>query len=66
MGSGHFLVAAVDEITRWIIDLLEENPDAPLVLEIEEYRMEIIEEQRKRGIFSRGVSFVIHYQTTLT
>jgi hypothetical protein len=50
MGSGHFLVAAVDEITRWIIDLLEENPDAPLVLEIDEYRREIIEEQRKRGI----------------
>jgi len=50
MGSGHFLVMAVDEITRWIIDLLKENPDAPLVLEIDKFRQEIIEEQRKRGI----------------
>lgn len=50
MGSGHFLVAAVNEITRWIIDLLKEYPDAPLMGEIEEFRRSIIEEQRKRGI----------------
>jgi hypothetical protein len=50
MGSGHFLVAVVNEITRWIIDLLREYPDAPLMREIEEFRKSIIEEQRKRGI----------------
>ena len=50
MGSGHFLVKAVDEITRWIIDLLRENPDAPLVRQVEEYRREIVDEQRKKGI----------------
>ena len=50
MGSGHFLVTAVDEITRWIIGLLKENPDAPLVREVEEYRGVIVEEQLKKGI----------------
>jgi len=50
MGSGHFLVAAVNEITRWIINLLKEYPDAPLMREIEEFRRSIVEEQRKRGI----------------
>ncbi|MGA2308194.1 MAG: hypothetical protein ABSG57_01435 [Candidatus Bathyarchaeia archaeon] len=43
MGSGHFLVAAVNEVTGWIINLLKENPDAPLLTEIEEYRKEIVE-----------------------
>ncbi|MGB9959856.1 MAG: Eco57I restriction-modification methylase domain-containing protein [Candidatus Bathyarchaeales archaeon] len=50
MGSGHFLVAVVNEITRWIINLLREHPDAPLMREIEEFRRSIIEEQRKRGV----------------
>lgn len=50
MGSGHFLVAAVNEITRWIIGLLKEHPNAPSMGEIEEFRSNIIEEQRKRGI----------------
>jgi hypothetical protein len=50
MGSGHFLVAVVNEITKWIIDLLKEYPDAPLMREIEEFRESIIEEQRKRRI----------------
>lgn len=50
MGSGHFLVTAVDVIARWIIGLLKENPDAPLVKEIEEFRRSIIEEQQRKGI----------------
>lgn len=50
MGSGHFLVAVVNEVTKWVIDLLREFPDAPLMREIEEFRKGIIEEQRKRGI----------------
>jgi Alw26I/Eco31I/Esp3I family type II restriction m6 adenine DNA methyltransferase len=50
MGSGHFLVAVVNEITRWVIDLLHEYPNAPLMNEIEEFRRGIIESQRKKGI----------------
>lgn len=50
MGSGHFLVAVVNEITHWIIDLLREYSDAPLMKEIEEFRNSIIEIQRKNGI----------------
>jgi hypothetical protein len=50
MGSGHFLVTAVEEITRWIIGILKENPDAPLQKLIEEDRQTIIREQLKNGI----------------
>ncbi len=50
MGSGHFLVAAVDEITAWLISLLKENPDSPLVRLIEEDRQKIVQEQSKNGI----------------
>jgi len=50
MGSGHFLVAVVNEVTKWIIGLLRHCPDAPLMTEIEQYRKSIIEEQRKRRI----------------
>ena len=38
MGSGHFLVAAANEITSWAISLLHENPDAPLIAQVEEDR----------------------------
>ena len=50
MGSGHFLVAAANEITSWAISLLHENPDAPLIVQVEEDRKQIMEEQAKRGI----------------
>lgn len=50
MGSGHFLVTVVDDITHWVINLLKENPDAPLVKVIEEDREQIIREQLKTGI----------------
>jgi hypothetical protein len=50
MGSGHFLVAVVNEVTKWVIDLMKEYPDAPLMRDIEEFRKSIVEEQRKRGI----------------
>ena len=50
MGSGHFLVAVVDEVTNWIISLLKENPDAPLQKEVEEDRQEIVLEQFKSGL----------------
>jgi hypothetical protein len=50
MGSGHFLVAAANEITNWAIALLQENPDAPLMRQVEDDRRMIQEEQAKRGI----------------
>jgi len=50
MGSGHFLVAAANEITNWAIALLQENPDAPLMRQVEDDRRMILEEQAKRGI----------------
>lgn len=50
MGSGHFLVAAANEITSWAISLLQESPDAPLNVQVEEDRRMILEEQAKRGV----------------
>lgn len=50
MGSGHFLVTVVDEITKWIMSILERHPDAPLAMEIGEERKEIINEQEKKKI----------------
>jgi len=50
MGSGHFLVAVVNEITQWVIELLKEFPSAPLMKDIELFRTEIIEAQRKKKI----------------
>lgn len=50
MGSGHFLVSVVDEITKWIIGILDRYPDAPLEREIEEDRKRIIDEQKSKGI----------------
>jgi type I restriction-modification system DNA methylase subunit len=50
MGSGHFLVAVVNEITMWIVGLLDRNPDAPLAREIGEDRQRIIDEQAAKGI----------------
>lgn len=50
MGSGHFLVVTVDEITKWIMSLLQRYPDAPLAEEIGKDRTKILSEQNKRGI----------------
>lgn len=50
MGSGHFLVNVVDEITKWIMGVLDKYPDAPLEREIEEDRKRIIEEQKSKRI----------------
>jgi hypothetical protein len=50
MGSGHFLVVAVDEITKWIMSLLQRYPDAPLAEEIGKDRTKILSEQNKLGI----------------
>ena len=47
MGSGHFLVITVDEITKWIMSLLQRYPDAPLAEEIGKDRTRIVAEQNK-------------------
>ncbi len=50
MGSGHFLVEALNQITRWVTGMLERHPDHPLLSEIEEDRDMVLSEQRGRGI----------------
>ena len=50
MGSGHFLVEALNQITRWATGMLDRHPEHPLLSEIEGDRQTIISTQRKRGI----------------
>ena len=50
MGSGHFLVEALNRITSWATDMLKVHPDHPLLKEIEADRRAAISEQRKKHI----------------
>ncbi|GIU71461.1 MAG: restriction endonuclease [Candidatus Nitrosocaldaceae archaeon] len=50
MGSGHFLVEAVNQLSSWMMSLLEKYPDAPLLEDIEKQRINAIDENAKRGI----------------
>jgi hypothetical protein len=50
MGSGHFLVSAVNHITSWVIERLHEHPEAPLTQIIDSEIQSILENQRKKGI----------------
>ena len=50
MGSGHFLVEALNQITQWATEVLNHNPGHPLVAEIERDRKTVIGEQKKKGI----------------
>lgn len=50
MGSGHFLVEALNQITRWATGMLERYPEHPLLGEIEEDRQLIISTQERQGI----------------
>ena len=50
MGSGHFLVEALNKITTWVTSILKTHPEHPLLEEIEQDRITIISEQRKNGI----------------
>ena len=50
MGSGHFLVEALNQITQWATETLNHNPGHPIVAEIERDRKTVIEEQKKKGI----------------
>ncbi len=50
MGSGHFLVSAVDQITSWVIERLNDFPDAPLAETIEKDRKTVILYQQSKGV----------------
>lgn len=50
MGSGHFLVEALNQITVWATDVLNSHPDHPLVAEIDEDRENVVRAQAEKGI----------------
>ena len=50
MGSGHFLVEALNQITRWATEMLKRYPEHPLLCEIERDRQLIISTQQESGI----------------
>ena len=50
MGSGHFLVEALNQITQWATEMLNSHPDHPLVAEIESDRQTVIQEQSSKGV----------------
>ena len=50
MGSGHFLVETLNQITMWATDILKTYPKHPLLEEIESDRTTILAEQKKNGI----------------
>ena len=50
MGSGHFLVEALNQITAWATDMLNKHPDHPLVEEIDKDRMAVLEAQKRFGV----------------
>ena len=50
MGSGHFLVAVADQITRWIMELINKHPNSPIVQRIEKQQEEVIRIQEEKGI----------------
>ena len=50
MGSGHFLVEALNQITSWATGVLRKYPGHPMLAEIEKDRQTVISEQKGRGI----------------
>ncbi len=50
MGSGHFLVEAVDYISDRVVEALNAYPDCPLLKEIERIRQDIVGGLEKNGI----------------
>lgn len=50
MGSGHFLVHAVDHISDRIITFLADYPENPVIRRIEEIRSEILKDIDKQGV----------------
>ena len=50
MGSGHFLVEALNQITKWATGVLTSHPDHPLVSEIDADRVNVVKAQAERGV----------------
>ena len=50
MGSGHFLVEALNRLTSWVTEILRKHPSHPLLEELDLDRDMILEEQQKKGI----------------
>lgn len=50
MGSGHFLVHAVDFIADRIVAFLSDFPDNPVIARIESMRQQILAEVRRQGV----------------
>ena len=50
MGSGHFLVEALNRITEWAVGVLNSHPDHPLGSEIDNDRREVVRVQGERGV----------------
>ena len=50
MGSGHFLVEALNRITEWAVGVLNSHPDHPLVSEIDKDRRDVIRAQGEKGV----------------
>lgn len=50
MGSGHFLVEALNRITEWATEILRENPDHPLLEDLDSDRQSVLEYQRSQNI----------------
>ena len=50
MGSGHFLVEALNQITKWATEVLALHPGHPLVSEIDGDRREVVRAQEERGV----------------
>ena len=50
MGSGHFLVEALNQITRWATEVLASHPGHPLVSEIDGDRREVVRAQEEKGV----------------
>ena len=50
MGSGHFLVEALNRITEWAVAVLNSYPDHPLASEVDNDRSDVVREQGKKGV----------------
>lgn len=50
MGSGHFLVEALNQLTSWVTNVLQRYPEHPLLQEIDADRDIILSEQQKKGV----------------
>ncbi|ABK78136.1 type II restriction enzyme, methylase subunit [Cenarchaeum symbiosum A] len=50
MGSGHFLVEALNRMTDWCNNMLNKYPEHPMMEIIRSDRTEVIDEQKKKGV----------------